>query len=149
MFVTDICTRDVIHIRPEATVRQAAQLMRRAHVGALVVVEQPNGKCFPVGMLTDRDIAVAVVAPGVDADVITVGDVMTPEVIGCAARDDVFDALQQMRSRGVRRLPVLDEVGALCGLLSADDVIGAIATHLFDLSAALRREQVNEMRARV
>lgn len=149
MRISDVCTREVVHIAAPATVRQAATLMRRSHVGLLVVVEQPNGERYPIGVLTDRDIVLSVVAAGIDPDVITVGDVMIRRVCSCSQDDDLFGVLQTMRNHGVRRLPVLDGNGALCGLISVDDIVAALSQHLFDLSAALRREQINEMHMRV
>jgi CBS domain-containing protein len=148
MRITDICTRDVVHIGPTASVRDAAELMRNRHVGSLVVVEQPNGECFPIGMLTDRDITVGVVSMGADAANLTVADLMSRALVSCAEQDDLFAAIQSMRRHGVRRLPVLDGNGALCGLVSADDIVSAIGWHLADLSAALRAEQVHEMQVR-
>jgi CBS domain-containing protein len=148
MSIIDIATRHVVSIGAGATVREAAELMRHRHVGLLVVVEQPNGERYPIGVLTDRDIVVSVTAPGIDPDVITVGDVMSRAVSTCGAHDDLFGALQTMRVHGIRRLPVVDGHGALCGLVSIDDIIAAIGQNLGDLSAALRREQVNEMRSR-
>ncbi|MFA6986040.1 MAG: CBS domain-containing protein, partial [Arenimonas sp.] len=65
MRVADIQTDKVIHIVASASVREAAALMRKRHVGALVVTDQPDGERVPIGILTDRDIVVAVIAPGV------------------------------------------------------------------------------------
>jgi CBS domain-containing protein len=148
MRITDVCTRDVVHILPTASVVDAAELMRSRHVGALVVVEQPNGERYPIGMLTDRDIVVAVVSKGIAADTLKVSDVMSRALVSCDEMDDLFGAIQSMRTHGVRRLPVLGEGGALCGIVSADDIVSAIGWHLSDLSAALRTEQVQEMQLR-
>lgn len=148
MDIYDLCTRDVIHIEPHRSVRDAAQVMRRSHVGALVVTEQPNGELMPIGIVTDRDIAVSVVAAGIDPDAITVGDVMTRRVVTCGERQGLFDALALMRERGVRRLPVINAQGGLAGMFTADDALGMIAAQMRDLCRALSREQVREMERR-
>jgi CBS domain-containing protein len=148
MRIADICTHSVIHVDPDLSVRDAAKLMRKKHVGTLMVVEQPDGERIPVGIVTDRDIVVAVIASEVDPDTLTVGDIMTRQLATCAASQELFDAVQTMRSRGVRRLPVLNRHGGLCGMLSADDIIAAMGTHLGELAHALSHGQVREMEVR-
>lgn len=148
MRVADICTHHVVCINAEMSVRAAAQAMRKHHVGTLVVTEQPNGERVPVGIVTDRDLVLAVVAPNVDAEAVTVGDVMTPDVATCRSGEELFDALETMRERGVRRLPVLNAEGGLVGLLAADDVFSAIGEHMHELGRAMTREQVREMELR-
>lgn len=148
MRVSDICTRKAVHIGPAASVREAAELMRKNHVGALVVVDQPNGERIPVGVITDRDIVVSVVAAAVDAESLTVGDAMSRAPATCNENEEIFDAILTMRKRGVRRLPVLNAKGGLAGMLAADDINGALSTHMLELSRALMREQVHEMQAR-
>jgi CBS domain-containing protein len=148
MRIADICTRNVIHIGALASVREAAEAMRRHHVGALVVVDQPNGERIPVGILTDRDIVVSVIAAGVDPAAVAVGDVMSRNPATCGEDEDVFDAIETMRERGVRRLPVLNAKGGLAGMLTVDDVHGVLSTHLSELGRALVREQVREMHTR-
>ena len=148
MRISDICTRRVVEIRSGASVREAAETMRKRHVGALVVVDQPNGERIPIGIVTDRDIVVAVVAPGVDPQSLTVGDVMSRNPATCAENEDLFDAIETMRKRGVRRLPVLNPKGGLAGIVTIDDIYGALSAHMGELSHALSREQVREMEVR-
>ncbi len=149
MRIEEICSHDVVDIEPGASIHEAAHLMRARHVGCLVVVDRPDGEKIPIGMLTDRDIVVAVVSPGIDAEVLTVGDVMTRPVIVCGLREELFEALERMRKAGVRRLPVVDPHGALAGLLSADDIIAALGWHLQELARALTTEQAREMSQRL
>lgn len=148
MRVSEICTRHVFHVSSATSVREAAEKMRKCHVGALVVVDNPNGKRIPVGIITDRDIVVTVVAPGIDAKSLTVGDVMSRDTACCEETDDLLRTIEIMRNRGVRRLPVLDAKGSLVGMVTADDVVGGITRELNDLSRALVREQVREMQVR-
>lgn len=148
MHISEICTRHVFHVPSTLSVRDAAEKMRKCHVGALVVVDNPNGKRVPTGIITDRDIVVETVGPGVDPQSLSVGDVMSRQPACCAESDDVLHAIEIMRNRGVRRLPVLDAKGNLVGMVTADDVIGGITRELNDLSRALVHEQVREMQER-
>lgn len=148
MRIADVCTRSAVHIAVSASVREAAETMRKRHVGSLVVVEAPNGELLPVGIVTDRDIAIGVVAAGVDPDSLVVGDVMSRNLAVCGQDQSLFDAIRVMRARGVRRLPVLDYKGGLAGMLTADDIYAALSVQVHELSYALVREQVREMATR-
>jgi len=152
MLVRNFCSRDVATIEPGASLREAALAMRNRHVGSLIVVDTSGGAPRPVGVLTDRDIVIAVVAvPGARPEGIRVGDVLTREPVAVREDDDVFAAVQTMRQHGVRRLPVIAADGRLCGILTSDDVVKLVATELGSLSTALRRsgERESAERARL
>jgi CBS domain-containing protein len=144
MAIGEICSRQVIFTRKSESVRQAAQLMREYHVGALVVAEENGDRLVPVGILTDRDIAVGIVAKGLDADALSVGEVMTPEPLAVRESAGVSETIELMRSRGVRRLPVVDASGALIGIVTADDFIDLLAEELNALARMISREQRRE-----
>lgn len=148
MRVRDLCTQQVVSISPAASVVDAAWLMRRRHVGLLVVVEQPNGERIPVGVITDRDIVLEVVAPEVSGAALRLDSVMTRDPVTCAEDELLLDAVARMRTHGVRRLPVLNAKGGLCGLLSLDDIYGALGVFLHEMSRALSRGQLREMKER-
>lgn len=145
MHISDICTHHVIGIEASATVHEAAESMRKNHVGALVVVEKPNGERIPIGIITDRDIVVAVVATGADPQMARLADVMSKPVATCTEDEGLFSAIETMRERGVRRLPVLNAKGGLTGIVTADDIFGALGSHMQDLGHAFTREQTHEM----
>ena len=145
MLVRNFCSRDVVTIEAGASLREAALLMRNRHVGALIVVDTGQGAPRPIGLVTDRDIVVAVVAvPGARPEGIRVGDVLTREPVVVHEDDGVFAAVQTMRQHGVRRLPVVTADGKLCGILTSDDVVKLVATELGSLSTALRRSGERE-----
>jgi CBS domain-containing protein len=148
MAIGEICSRQVIFTRKSESVRQAAQLMREYHVGALVVAEESGDRLVPVGILTDRDIAVGIVAKGLDAETLSVGEVMTPEPLAVQESAGVSETIELMRSRGVRRLPVVDANGALIGIVTADDFIDLLAEELNALARMIAREQRREMDTR-
>lgn len=147
--IASICNRSVAFTTRETTVAAAAKLMRHGHVGSLVVVEPMNGgKRFPVGIVTDRDVVVDVVATGLDPATITVGDIMERELVVGRESDSVLETLEIMRFKGVRRLPTVDREGQLVGIVTVDDLIEILAEELSELAKIVAREQSNEAAAR-
>ncbi len=136
MSVATLCQRDIDIIRREDTVLTAAERMRQRTVGCLVVVEGE----VPIGIVTDRDLVLRVVAEDRDAGTTTVGEVMTkhPDVV---AEDTPLEtALGLMRRRSCRRLPVIDKGGRLCGLVTLDDVMLTLAEEFQQIGDVLGRE---------
>jgi CBS domain-containing protein len=148
MNVGELANRIVTFAYRATPLTEAARLMREQHVGSLVVVDEgPKGR-VPVGMLTDRDIVVAVVAGEVDPRTLTVGEVMQGEPITVREEDSVFDSLRLMRRRGIRRVPVVTLAGDLAGIITIDDLLGIVAEQLDDLVRAIATEQAREARVR-
>jgi CBS domain-containing protein len=140
MKVSDFCNRNVATVEPLASLREASILMRNHHVGTLVVVEPSDGGAVPKGIITDRDIIVAVIAvPGARPEGIRVCDAMSTRLAVAHEDDGLFEAAQTMAERGVRRLPVLGENGTLQGIVSADDIQRVVSTEMANLAAALRK----------
>lgn len=148
MAIGEICSREVLFARREESVAAAARQMRESHVGCLVVADEDGGKRVPVGILTDRDITVAVVAPGLDAEVILVGDVMSAELLSVQEDAGIAETVELMRLRGIRRLPVTDADGALVGLIAADDILSLLAEEISGLAGMISREEKRERTAR-
>jgi CBS domain-containing protein len=149
MKVRDFCSRTVAVIEPDATLREAALQMRNTHVGALVVIERKVGATRPVGIITDRDIVVAVVAvPGARPEGIRVGDVMSAQLLTAREDDGVFETVKTMSEHGVRRLPVTAADGSLFGVVTLDDVLRVLAGELGSLAGALRLGREREAGAR-
>jgi CBS domain-containing protein len=129
-------------------VKAAAQLMREYHVGSIVVVDEPNGKRMPAGIVTDRDIAVAVVALGLKPEAIQVGDVMNQELVAVREDAGVAETVELMRMKGLRRLPVTDSAGALVGIVAADDVLSLLSEEMAALASMVTREHRREAETR-
>ena len=146
--IRDVAVHEPVTARPTDSIGSCARRMHDEHVGCLVVVEESDGDAFPVGVLTDRDIAIEVVAFGIDASALTAGDVMQGNL--AVARDDegLLAVLATMRSNGVRRLPVVDAQGALVGILSADDLWEVLAEEVDSLVRVIKAEQSRERRTR-
>jgi len=149
MSIGEICTREVVITRPEMSVADAAELMRRHHVGDLVVVNELEGKRIPVGIVTDRDIVVEVVAAKLDPAALTVGEIMGLELVTGHEDDAIFDTLQSMRTKGVRRVPIVDEAGGLLGIVTVDDLIEVFAEELTDLARVISRGRAREEKSRL
>ncbi len=143
-----ICNREVIFVQRDTTVLEAAQLMRQYHVGALVVVETITDRRMPVGLITDRDLVVEVLATGLDASVMTAGDIMQPESVVVTDNAGLFDTIRLMRDKAVRRLPVVDGQGELIGIVTLDDLQALLVEELGQLSALVAREQKQEYQKR-
>lgn len=148
MPIGEICSREVICARRDASVKAAAGLMREHHVGSIVVVDEFAERRVPAGIVTDRDITVAVVALGLDPEVIEIGDIMGPALVVVKEDADVAETAELMRIKAVRRLVVTDVDGSLVGLVSADDVLSLLAEEVSDLAAMIHAEQKHEARLR-
>jgi CBS domain-containing protein len=149
MTTLNACTREVVFVDRETTIYQAAATMREQHVGDLVVVDSAVHTKKPVGMLTDRDIVLAVVAPRLDPAVFTVGDVMSQGVMTAPAEQDVFETVHTMRLRGVRRVPVVDKDGEIEGVFALDDFVGLLAHEMDEVAKLIYRERDREVKTRL
>ncbi|MBW4050831.1 MAG: CBS domain-containing protein [Proteobacteria bacterium] len=143
MNVGRICKRQIITLTARTDLLAAAELMREKHVGFLIVVEPEAQAQYgrPVGVLTDRDIVISVVARGADPTLLTAGDVMNRELVMVDESDSVEQALRTMRRMGVRRLPVIGARGMLTGVLSLDDILDVLAAEIGEISGTVRNEQ--------
>jgi len=144
MAVSEICNREVVVAEKSVSVVDAAQLMRTHHVGDLVVVEEKGGRRQPVGIVTDRDIVVEVVAAGVNPEALNVGDIMGRELATLRESEGLFEALRYMRDKGVRRMPVVDHDGGLVGILTLDDLLSVLAEGMTQLARLVSYEQQRE-----
>lgn len=145
----EVCNREVVFITREGSIRDAIGLMRSHHVGAVMVVDEIQGRRMPVGVLTDRDIVLELLAKDVELDKVSAGDMMNRELLTAREEDDILDTIKRMRSAGVRRLPVIDSEGCLAGIVTVDDLIDLIAEQLTDLTRLIANEQSMESRSRI
>ncbi|HLG98750.1 MAG TPA: CBS domain-containing protein [Bryobacteraceae bacterium] len=119
MKVIDVMIRNVRFCSPEMNLAAVAEILWKAGCGTLPVVE--NGRV--IGMITDRDIAIALGTRNLRPSEVLVRDVSLPKLFYAAAGEDIHIALQTMAAQKVRRLPVTDSKGALQGILCLDDVV--------------------------
>ncbi len=148
MRVGEVCNRDVVVITRESAALEAAGLMRAHHVGDVVVVEERGGWRVPVGIVTDRDIVVEVIAKEIGPAAVTVGDIMSSKLVTVRESDEIADTLELMRAKGVRRLPVVDKQGALVGILTVDDLLDLLAEMASNIAALVLRQSKREQKTR-
>lgn len=141
MSVGEICNRDVVIIGKHASIYTAAQLMRDHRVSEVVVVESTKGINMPVGMITDRDIVVDLIAEERDLQTIVVGDAMHNNLLMSYDNDEVIATLKRMRHRAIRRIPVVSRDRGLIGMLSIDNVLDQLTEQLNDIDQIIIREQ--------
>lgn len=148
MTIGEICNRDTVFTLRNSSIPDAARLMREQHVGDLIVVETGSGRRIPVGILTDRDLVVEILAKEVDPGAVTVGDIMSSELVTARESDNLYDTMQRMRAKGVRRVPVVNDAGELVGIVTVDDFLDLLADELGALARLVSREQAREKRQR-
>jgi CBS domain-containing protein len=130
----EICNRTVVVARKDERVSQVAKLMREHDVGAVVIVEGAKDAQKPIGILTDRDIVLDMVGREWDRDNAPVSEIMCHDLVLAHEDDDLSSTVEQMRERGVRRVPVVDENGHLKGILSSSDVMEFMAEGMVALA---------------
>jgi len=148
MRLGEICTRSVVHVERNTSVHETARLMRLHHVGDVIVVDRSARGLLPVGIVTDRDIVVQVIAAGLDAARLTAGDIMALDLVTASEDQSAFETVEQMQRNGVRRLPVVDKMGCLAGVITGDDLLELFAIQLYSLSKVSSSERKQELQAR-
>lgn len=148
MRVSEYCNREVVVLEQEASVTEAARIMREYHVGDVIVIRSQQGKRIPVGILTDRDIALEIVARSADPEVVSAGDAMSYELVTVNEDDDLMHAIEIMRDKGIRRLPVVDLDEALVGILTVDDVLDLFSEVFIDIVHLVDRQRRREAKTR-
>ena len=130
MKLGELCNRNPVLAYRETSLGEAARLMRKHHVGSLIIVIDRLGERFPAGILTDRDIVVATIAKDLDPRGLTCGDVMSADLMTLREDASVADALALMRERGIRRMPVINQRGSLAGIITLDDLLSLVGAEL-------------------
>ena len=148
MKIGKVRNREVIVTDKGSNVLEAAKLMRQHHVGSLVVISRDSDGSRPVGIITDRDIVVEILAEEVPLDKVAVEDLMTKSLIIANEDDDLFDTVRKMRVKGVRRIPVVDAKGLLVGIFTMDDLIELLHEELGNIVSLVTREQKMEQKQR-
>jgi len=144
----EVCNREVVIVNRESSIQEAAKLMRKYHVGDVIVMEEKQGIRVPVGILTDRDIVIAIVARDLKAGEVQVGDAMSFDLLTAREEDEILETVKLMRGKGVRRIPVVNSTGGLEGIIAVDDLIDLLAEQVADLVALITTEQRHERRNR-
>lgn len=146
MAISEYCNCDVVIAPPNVSILTAARLMSEYHVGDLVLAEQVERECYrPIGIITDRDIVLGVVASGdIQPEHIQAANIQSRDLVTAKESDDVFDVITKMRRFGIRRMPIVDDRGLLVGIVAADDLLGVLAETLRDLSQLVGYQSLRE-----
>lgn len=148
MDIGSLCRRDVVAVSPDTSVTEAALLMRQHHIGDVLVQVESGGRAVPVGILTDRDIVVEVVAASLDPRTLRVGDLVTSPLVTAEEHETCEDTVRLMSLKGVRRMPVVNRDGTLVGVVTLDDLLPHFAAPLAQLSQLAARGRRREMELR-
>ena len=141
MTAGELCIRDTVVISKEETTQIAARRMLDYNVGCLIVVEHDSQGNKPVGIVTDRDLALKVVAGDVRPSSLTVEAVMSEALLAVIEMERLYDVLQKMNHKGIRRVPVVDQRGYLQGLLTADDILEFLSHEMKEIIGVIQKEQ--------
>jgi CBS domain-containing protein len=144
MPISEICNREVVIVQPNNTILEVVQLMRQHHVGDVVAFEDRGGVRIPVGIVTYCDLVVEIMAPAINQTVITVGDIMVPELATVKGSTGMFEAIEHMRANGLRRLPVVDQSEMLVGIFTYDDLLELLSEEFPALAKLVKYEQKME-----
>lgn len=148
MTVGEFCNRDVVIVSRSTPVNEVARLMRCNHVGDVVVVDEVAGGNSAVGIVTDRDLVVEVLAEDIKPDTVTAGDVMASDLLSAREADGLWQTMDRMRRHGVRRVPVMNSQGLLAGIMTADDMLELLGEEISMLARVSVREQQREQEKR-
>jgi CBS domain-containing protein len=121
MKVKDLMTTEVAWCLPDSSLREVARMMVDWDCGEIPVVDD-RGSMRPVGVVTDRDIAVRAVAEGRDPRELTAGGCMTSPAVTCGTGDNVTECTELMQRHKIRRVPIVDDQGRLCGIVAQADI---------------------------
>lgn len=144
MSIGEFCTREVAIVARDETALDASKVMRELHTGDVVVVEKKGKQNIPVGIITDRDIAIEIVAREVDPSSVTAADLISRELVTINENASVQDAVKAMRDQGIRRLPVINNEGSLEGIFALDDLLEFLSEQLHEMMSTISREAREE-----
>lgn len=148
MRVGELCNREVVVVTEECSIADATEIMREYHVGDVLVVNESEGRQKPVGILTDRDVALGIVARKVDPSTVNVGDAMTFDLETVSEDADLLHVIEVMREKGIRRIPVVDSDEALVGIVTVDDLIDLMSEIMVDLAHLVDSQRRREQKRR-
>jgi CBS domain-containing protein len=145
MTVASICSRRIVSVHRDETLPQVARLMREHHVGSVVVTEPRSDGTHVVGLVTDRDLVIEVLARGLEATAVPIGALVgSGPILSVPEEADFGEAIALMQAGGVRRLLVRDAEWHLVGVLSFDDLLRVCGAQVAGLAAVIAKGQVRE-----
>ena len=142
--VGQICKRNPVTCASDAEITDVVDLMREQQVGSVILVQEMTDGTRPYGIITDRDLVVRVFTAGVEYDSLTIRDVATTDLKLVRENDGMGEAIHVMHEAGIKRLPVVDSVGRLIGIISGDDLLLHLANEVQELASLFIRGTAEE-----
>lgn len=139
MTIGKFCKHEIVTAAKNTSVFKATQLMKMHNIGNIVVVDESNGG-IPIGIFTDRDVAIRIVADEIDPRVLTIGDAMSQDLLILKDHQDIQEAVDMMCAKGVRRAPIINQQGKIIGIATVDDLILLLADELGGLAKLIRKQ---------
>ena len=137
MSLGNLCRREIICVDPRTTVKETAKLMEEKNIGSTIVVQERK----PIGILTDRDILLRVMNRGLDPEKTSVDEVMTKQIVTLKEDMGLFEALQKVKGKGIRRFPIVDSNGNLQGIMTLDDIFYLLGKEMSDVTSIIENER--------
>ena len=144
MPISECCNIGVVCCEADASIPDVAQLMRKHHVGDVVVVERKDDGRIPIGIMTDRDIVIETIALQLDVNLFTAGDFMSSPLVTVNEDEDFVETLRLMRAHNIRRMPVVSHTGTLYGIVTADDIVNLLSMELSLMTGAIVAQPIKE-----
>lgn len=141
MFVGQYCDKKISTLTQDSSILDAAKVMRKNHVGEVIIVENKMGNTIPVGLITDRDIVVEILAMEIDIETINLGSVMCIELITVNYDSSLNKALEIMQHYGIRRAPVVGNDGGLIGIINIEAVIKVVSQDMAKILKLFNNER--------
>ncbi len=148
MLLKEVCTTDVVCCGVQTTALEAARLMRQRHVGDVVVVDDPQEQRVPLGVVTDRDLAIEVLGAALDPATTALSSIMRTPVVIAHESEDTATVLERMRAHGVRRVPVVGSGGSTVGIITLDDLLRLLVAEAGELLETMAKAERHEQHAR-
>ncbi|NQS77578.1 MAG: CBS domain-containing protein, partial [Methanoculleus bourgensis] len=137
MGLVKCCREQVVAVSPDTPAVEVARIMGEKNVGSVVIVSGDNR---PVGVITDRDLAVRVMAQERNPGEVRAGDIVTRDVITFRDSMGVYEAIQKMTAEGIRRMPVVDDAGKLIGIVTMDDIIRMLGEEMAAIAKNIEKQ---------
>lgn len=138
MPIASLCSKAVVSVDASATLQTATELMKKNNVGSLIVMEG-NGQRKPVGILTDRDVALKAFSNGLTAST-HVDQIMSKKIVSIASHAGIAEAVDKMENNGVRRIVVKDKDENICGVVSSDDILQLLAREISGIGRLVQKQ---------
>lgn len=140
MSICDISKKKVFTLSKSEPIWRAAKLMKDEGVGSIIITHDEEGEEVPIGIITDRDVAIKVVAEKRNAENIKISEIMSGDLLIIDDDQDIRSTIELMKKKGVRRAPVMNDDDEICGIISLDDLFVYMTDELNNLADVVQKQ---------